>query len=354
MKKIIAYLLILCLLLTGCTKSYLIGVGRDYPENIDEGIDGAPPYLDTYEVYRDMPILSYEQYVFFEIDSDTSEEFIKPQVYRASLTEDRQPTLFFNGQLIGIFKNTMIVCDDEAYYAVRLDQKNEWKKLAPAAYTSATVLLEDTLLIFGFKKFIKDIYYKGRDRFLDRIDLSTLEWTREDNDAVIIDALTADGLLYYLRFGKEEAYASDGTPYYREKIYFCVADPADKKETVLSDANQALSLQKDGDKIVSDQRGKTGFSYDTKTKTFGKREEDRYYFDGGFYTEDETNSPWSEIYHFRLQDGTEYTADLTYHGAGNIVTANSFGAAFIDDSHVCIIDWETKNIRHYYPEDFVK
>jgi len=339
MKKIISLLLILCLLLTGCATSAPSGVGKTFPDGSAASLDGGSPYYcDLYKVSGDLKAVLHDQTVFFE--HNVGGEAFKPQVYCASLTEERQPTLFFNGQLIGIFKNTLIVCDDEAYYAIRLDQKNNREKLAPAAYTVTTVLQNDTLFLFGVRKFEG---YNGKERFIDRIDLSTLEWTREDNDTVIIDTLAADGLVYYLRYAEDSS-----------EIFFCVADQTDQKETLLKTIGVGLKLYQANGKIFCDTRDGTDFLYDPKTKAFETPEENRKYFDGGSFKKDESNSKGSALYHFRLQDGTEYTADLTYRGAGGIVVANSFGAAFIAGTNVCFIDWETKTIKQYYPEDFTK
>ncbi len=280
----------------------------------------------------------HEQTVFFECDPEEDKKW-NPRIYRTSLTEDQKPTLFFNGQLIGIFKDVMIACDDEYYYALDLNKKSKWKKLSPAAYTVTSFLMNDTLYLYSFQEFEK---FDGTGRFLERIDLNTLERTREDNDHVIIDTLMMDGSLYYLR------YAEDHT-----KVFFCVADSADQKETVLKEVQSGLNLYQAGGKIFCEVRKGTAFLYDPAANTFEMPEENRTYFDGGSFTLDVgENSQWgTQIFQFTLQDGTEYTADLSYRGAGNIVAANSFGAAFWSKTNVCLLDWETKNIRQYYPAE---
>lgn len=225
MKKILSILLILVLLLGGCStpteeaypdgsdlKFPHFGEGRTPPagERDPDDIDGGITYTD----YRFDPdegrAALWNNIAFYENDPYDNDPW-QPKVYRTAIGEGEKPELVFNGELIGVFGDALIVADNDYYYAVDLKKGKDWVRLNETGMTTASLEYKGKLLLFG----------NSNDQgYVDTVELKTLTATRKRLEAPVRQLLSEGDTLYCLMGGDlYRGNLADGTGEWLCKAY---------------------------------------------------------------------------------------------------------------------------------------
>ncbi|MBQ8894590.1 MAG: hypothetical protein IJ043_09340 [Clostridia bacterium] len=273
MKRLFLLFLTACILLSGCQKQQppeevtslptqstgdeaitplqlsCFGTGRTPPEGETDlsGTYGGQNHSDYRFSASQCRAALWNQYAYYECDPFGYEPW-QPRIYRTELGKETRPSLIFNGELIDLFGDILIACDNDRYYALDLAEEGEnWIPLQPAGITTAWLEYEGKVLIFG---------HNSSGSYADIIDLSALTSTRRAVNAPVREYVLEGDILYCI--------AGD---------QFCRADLRSKTGQVLCNVPAFSEMDKAGSRILFRKSDYDPLVYDLTTEaTFTPKE----------------------------------------------------------------------------------
>lgn len=367
MKKLLCLLLTFSLLLCGCAAEPA-GIGRTAPQDVIDPatLDGGTAYSPL-TLFKSNTLALWGDTVFYECDPNENSPW-QPKLYSSTLGKEDTPQLVFNGEMIGLYGDVLVVCDDEAYYARNLSGGKKWVQLGESGVHEAAAEGDDVLYLFG---------YTENGCYADAVELSTLHFTRAAMEYSVTSAQVLDGTLYYVR--------TDG-----DRFALCRAVLTEKQEQFISHT-ESFDLHQAGGKLVCCSERCSPLFYDPATNEtallaelssslaesaevrggvlrLSRPNQEPQYFDiaagvwidePGFafesYWEFEGGYATAADRIYRLTVGDrQYTADLTNHGKPQAFAANDQGTAFLISDSICTVSWKTGEIyqiAHYEAAD---